>query len=84
MVLSSASEVLLHVAEKKQLINQIGRCRWLDDLKSAIYNAEDLIYDVNTKAVALRFKLETGCLCCKLRNFFSSTFLVVDIGTRNY
>ncbi|KAF3441381.1 hypothetical protein FNV43_RR15295 [Rhamnella rubrinervis] len=70
---------VLDDAEKQQITNPNVR-KWLEKLKDAIHNAEDLVDDIKTEA--LRCQLEDcqmGCLVC---NFFPSRFAVKDVERR--
>ncbi|XP_048329752.2 putative disease resistance RPP13-like protein 1 [Ziziphus jujuba] len=82
IVLLSANRVL-NDAEMKQLTDS-DVSNWLEELKDAIYIAEDLVFEINTEA--LRSEIEDHCAgsstFVKVRNFFSSRIAVKDVEAR--
>ena len=61
-------QVLLNDAEAKQIANSAVK-EWVDELKDAVYDAEDLLDDVTTDA--LRWKMEYSDSQSQVRNIIS-------------
>ncbi|KAG7947487.1 hypothetical protein I3843_14G097600 [Carya illinoinensis] len=60
-------EVMLEDAEDKQVMNPSVK-RWLDELKHAVYDAEDVLDEIATKALQSRLDAEFGTTTSKVRN----------------
>uniref|UniRef100_A0A803P9Y4 Uncharacterized protein n=1 Tax=Cannabis sativa TaxID=3483 RepID=A0A803P9Y4_CANSA len=60
--LLSAADLLLTDAEEKLIKDQAVR-KWLDDLKDAIYDADDLAHKIETKAWRNQLEGESHCCC---------------------
>ncbi|XP_024931616.2 putative disease resistance protein At3g14460 [Ziziphus jujuba] len=77
MVLLSASE-LLNDAERTQFGSQSVRL-WLDELKDAIYQTEDVVYELHSEALQCEMMGQaesgsgTGGIVSQVQGFFSST-----------
>nr|XP_023907385.1 putative disease resistance RPP13-like protein 1 [Quercus suber] len=64
---------VLNDAEEKEITDAIVK-EWLDELKDAVYHAEDLLDEIATEA--LRCQVEADFVTCtsKVRNFISTSF----------
>ncbi|KAL4612493.1 hypothetical protein ACB092_08G203400 [Castanea dentata] len=64
---------VLNDAEEKEITDTIVK-EWLDELKDAVYHAEDLLDEIATEA--LRCQVEADFVTCtsKVRNFISTPF----------
>ncbi|KAM3693508.1 hypothetical protein ACJW31_08G172700 [Castanea mollissima] len=64
---------VLNDAEEKEITDTIVKA-WLDELKDAVYHAEDLLDEIATEA--LRRQVEADFVTCtsKVRNFISTSF----------
>nr|XP_048330563.1 putative disease resistance RPP13-like protein 1 [Ziziphus jujuba var. spinosa] len=81
IMLLSANRVL-NDAEMKQLTDRDVR-KWLNELKDAIYNAEDLVYEINTEALRYEIQSQSGShTLFQVRNFFSSRITVKNVEAR--
>ncbi|XP_060670523.1 putative disease resistance RPP13-like protein 1 isoform X2 [Ziziphus jujuba] len=81
IMLLSANRVL-NDAEMKQLTDRDVRKR-LNELKDAIYNAEDLVYEINTEALRYEIQSQSGShTLFQVRNFFSSRITVKNVEAR--
>ncbi|KAG7947486.1 hypothetical protein I3843_14G097500 [Carya illinoinensis] len=60
-------EVMLEDAEDKQVMNASVK-KWLDELKHAVYDAEDVLDEIATKALQSRLDAEFGTTTSKVRN----------------
>ena len=67
MLLNFADAALID-AEEKQITNSAVK-KWLDDLRDAVYVADDLLDDIGTEALVAEFSDDN-----KVREFFSDTF----------
>ncbi|CAL9004830.1 unnamed protein product [Prunus brigantina] len=66
--------VVLNDAEEKQLVNPAVR-EWLNELKNAVFDAEDLLDEIDTEALRCKFEGEdqTGKFTNKVRNLLFSS-----------
>ncbi|KAJ1426957.1 P-loop containing nucleoside triphosphate hydrolase [Sesbania bispinosa] len=68
-------QAVLNDAEEKQITNPAVK-KWLDKLRDAVFEADDLLDEINTEA--LRCKVKAECqghtASAKVRNILSSTF----------
>ncbi|PRQ56748.1 putative P-loop containing nucleoside triphosphate hydrolase, leucine-rich repeat domain, L [Rosa chinensis] len=64
--------VVLDDAEEKQLSNSIVM-HWLDALKEAVYDAEDLLEEIKTQVLKGKLEAEPGSSTSKVRNLFPSS-----------
>ncbi|XP_050254790.1 putative disease resistance RPP13-like protein 1 [Quercus robur] len=71
MLLNSADAVLID-AEEKQITNSVVK-KWLDDLRDAVYVADDLLDDIGTEALVAEFSDDN-----EVRKFLSDTFNSFD------
>ncbi|KAG6678804.1 hypothetical protein I3842_14G099800 [Carya illinoinensis] len=65
-------EVMLEDAENKQVMNPSVK-KWLDELKHAVYDAEDVLDEFATKAIQSRLDAEFGTTTSKVRNSISTS-----------
>ncbi|PON32087.1 NB-ARC domain containing protein [Trema orientale] len=76
----SSADLLLDDAEEK-LITKEKVKKWLDDLKETIYDADDLVYKINTEALRneLEGESQSGCAWKVLiMNLISTRFTAFD------
>ncbi|KAE8682945.1 Gibberellin-regulated family protein [Hibiscus syriacus] len=62
---------VLDDAEGKQIVNHNVK-KWLNELKDAVYDAEDLMDEVSTEALRCKLEAESQTSTTKVRKFFSS------------
>ncbi|XP_060670475.1 putative disease resistance RPP13-like protein 1 [Ziziphus jujuba] len=78
IMLLSANRVL-NGDEMKQLTDRDVR-KWLNELKDAIYNAEDLVYEINTEALQYEIESQSGShTLFQVCNFFSFRITIKNI-----
>ncbi|KAK7401000.1 hypothetical protein VNO78_12309 [Psophocarpus tetragonolobus] len=68
-----ALNVVLNDAEEKQITDPAVK-EWLDELKDAVLDAEDLLDEVNTDALRCKVEGESKTFTTKVRSVFSSSF----------
>ncbi|KAM4097297.1 hypothetical protein ACJW30_08G171200 [Castanea mollissima] len=64
---------VLHDAEEKEITDTIVKA-WLDELKDAVYHAEDLLDEIATEALRRQVEADFGTSTSKVRNFISTSF----------
>ena len=69
MLLNSADAVLID-AEEKQITNSVVK-KWLDDLRDAVYVADDLLDDIGTEDLVAEFS-DDNEVCKCLSDTFNS------------
>ncbi|TQD79826.1 hypothetical protein C1H46_034606 [Malus baccata] len=72
--------VVLDDAEEKQIINSDVK-EWLDELKDAVYDAEELLSDIKTEVLKRKLEADqSGSSISKVQQLFSDSFLSFDEG----
>lgn len=66
-------EAVLNDAEEKEINNPAVK-KWLDELKDAVYDAEDLLDEIATDAWRCQVKAESVTSTRKVRNRISASF----------
>ncbi|KAI9074155.1 hypothetical protein K1719_043870 [Acacia pycnantha] len=66
-------DVVLNDAEQKQITNGAIK-EWLEELKDAVYDAEDLVDEINTESLRCKEEKDSQNLANKVCSFFSSSF----------
>ncbi|KAG2670694.1 hypothetical protein I3760_14G099100 [Carya illinoinensis] len=74
-------EVVLEDAEDKQVTNPSVR-KWLDELKHAVYDAEDVLDEIATKALQSKLNAEFGSTASKVRNCIKTSIFFNKIEVR--
>ncbi|KAM3741356.1 hypothetical protein ACB098_08G170700 [Castanea mollissima] len=64
---------VLNDAEEKEITDTIVK-EWLDELKDAVYHAEDLLDEIATEALWRQVEADFGTSTSKVRNFISTSF----------
>ncbi|XP_030950652.1 putative disease resistance RPP13-like protein 1 [Quercus lobata] len=64
---------VLNDAEEKEITDTIVK-EWLDELKDAVYHAEDLLDEIATEALRCQVEADFGTSTSKVRNFISTSF----------
>ena len=64
-------DAVLNDAEEKQITSATVK-EWLEELKDAIYDAEDLLDEINTKSLKSNVEKDSINITHKVRSFFSS------------
>ncbi|XP_028806826.1 putative disease resistance RPP13-like protein 1 [Neltuma alba] len=64
---------VLNDAEEKQITRPEVK-EWLEELKDAIYDAEDLLDEINTESLRCKVEQDSQNVANKVRSFFSSSF----------
>ncbi|KAM3741358.1 hypothetical protein ACB098_08G170900 [Castanea mollissima] len=64
---------VLNDAEEKEITDTIVK-EWLDELKDAVYHAEDLLDEIATEALRRQVEADFGTSTSKVRNFISTSF----------
>ncbi|QHO17936.1 hypothetical protein S83_033843 [Arachis hypogaea] len=70
-----SDQAVLNDAEEKQIINPAVE-EWLNELTQAVFDADDLLDEINTETLGCKVKARYQSLSCsaKVRNVFSSRF----------
>ncbi|KAB2606481.1 disease resistance protein [Pyrus ussuriensis x Pyrus communis] len=72
--------VVLDDAEEKQIINSDVK-EWLDELKDAVYDAEELLSDIKTEVLKRKLEADrSGSSTSKVQQLFSDSFPSFDKG----
>ncbi|XP_054796136.1 putative disease resistance RPP13-like protein 1 [Prosopis cineraria] len=58
--------------------HQSCRKEWLEELKDAVYDAENLLDEINTESLRSKVEKDSQNVANKVRSFFSSSFLEDD------
>ncbi|XP_054820056.1 putative disease resistance RPP13-like protein 1 [Prosopis cineraria] len=66
-------EVVLNDAEEKQVTNGSVK-EWLEELKDAVFDAEDLFDEINTDFLRSKLEQDSQNVENKVHSFFSSSF----------
>ncbi|KAI9086872.1 hypothetical protein K1719_031195 [Acacia pycnantha] len=64
---------VLNDAEEKQITSPAVK-EWLEELKDAVYDAEDLLDEINTESLRCKVEQSSQNVANKVRSFFSSSF----------
>ncbi|XP_050273205.1 putative disease resistance protein At3g14460 [Quercus robur] len=64
---------VLNDAEEKEITDTIVK-KWLDELKDAVYHAEDLLDEIATEALRCQVEADFVTSTSKVRNFISTSF----------
>ena len=64
---------VLNDAEEKEITDTIVK-EWLDELKDALYHAEDLLDEIATEALRCQVEADFVTRTSKVRNFISTSF----------
>ena len=70
---SLALNAVLNDAEEKQITDPVVK-EWLEELKDAVLDAEDLLDEINTDALRCEVEGESKTFANKVRSVFSSSF----------
>ncbi|GMN39057.1 hypothetical protein TIFTF001_008294 [Ficus carica] len=73
----SSVNAVLDDAEYKQIRNR-GVKDWLDELQGAVFDAEDLLAEIEADDLQLNMEAESRTSLRKVRNFFSSIYDSTD------
>ncbi|KAI9077501.1 hypothetical protein K1719_040523 [Acacia pycnantha] len=64
---------VLNDAEEKQITSPAVK-EWLEELKDAVYDTEDLLDEINTESLRCKVEQSSENVANKVRSFFSSSF----------
>ncbi|XP_054818551.1 putative disease resistance RPP13-like protein 1 [Prosopis cineraria] len=66
-------DAVLNDAEEKMITNHAIK-EWLEELKDAVYDAEDLLDEINTESLRSKVEKDSQNVAKQVLSFFSSSF----------